>query len=530
MAASCLAAEAIAYLVLVSAGAILGSNLISDSHSPVSSILSIAIFFLLVEPQSLFIATSRGLGFGLGTGLVSGCWVPEALRSLGSTSLQSFLGLSIAVAWSALPSVLALSLAVSWLDTRLGTRSSIARLLPVGAIVFVVDYVLMRVPGAVPWTLWGYASIDDPGLSQLASIGSVPLVSSVVAMGGWVIAECLRSARNQPEYRLTASVLAALLATSCGGLAVARFLGPAARDGAQAARFVAIQPNVSRAERLRPSLQSLNMERMIRVSRGAIAPDGNANTIVLWPENSVVIRGERSQVSAIAAKLAREVGATMIAGVMRIENHAIDAVARNSIVAIGRDGEIVDLVDKHMAVPVIESDDRSILSDLAARTIGAAGRWTKVEESQHLAPLNDTSGAAVALCYEILFPWIVDARRPISATAILNLADDSWVESEIATRQLTAIARFRAIEQRLPLIRVAHGGLTAIFDPFGQPVEALPLDRHGSLVWEGHPSTRPGFAQRSLLLLLPVGSGLGAWLVYPYFLRAGNALRRGRLD
>jgi len=44
------------------------------------------------------------------------------------------------------------------------------------------------------------------------------------------------------------------------------------------------------------------------------------------------------------------------------------------------------------------------------------------------------------------------------SVAIVNLADDSWVAGEVVDAQLIAAASFRAIEQRLTLVRVSHGG------------------------------------------------------------------------
>jgi apolipoprotein N-acyltransferase len=121
----------------------------------------------------------------------------------------------------------------------------------------------------------------------------------------------------------------------------------------------------------------------------------------------------------------------------------------------------------------------------------------------------DGTTLTAALCYEVLFPGIVAARRTPDSVAILNLADDSWAEGRAATEQLTAYAAFRAIEQRLPLVRVAHGGLSVVVDAFGVTRERLPLDTwaHTTLRTSARPP--PSAQERIGIALLPLlGAGL----------------------
>ncbi|MGH2667761.1 MAG: nitrilase-related carbon-nitrogen hydrolase, partial [bacterium] len=110
------------------------------------------------------------------------------------------------------------------------------------------------------------------------------------------------------------------------------------------------------------------------------------------------------------------------------------------------------------------------------------------------------------LCYEVLFPDLVARRRTPDSLAIANLADDSWVESERPSRHLTNIARFRAIEQRLPLVRVAHGGLSAVVDPFGRLIETLPRHTYAAHRVALHSSPPPAVRERAAIFALPVAA------------------------
>jgi apolipoprotein N-acyltransferase len=79
------------------------------------------------------------------------------------------------------------------------------------------------------------------------------------------------------------------------------------------------------------------------------------------------------------------------------------------------------------------------------------------------------------VCYEAIFPGSVvdpDARPDW----ILNVTNDAWYGKSSGPYQHFAIARTRAVEEGLPLVRVANNGISGVIDPFGRVVARTGLD------------------------------------------------------
>jgi apolipoprotein N-acyltransferase len=71
------------------------------------------------------------------------------------------------------------------------------------------------------------------------------------------------------------------------------------------------------------------------------------------------------------------------------------------------------------------------------------------------------------ICYEAIFPGLSPngADRP---RWLVNISNDAWFGNLTGPYQHAAQARYRSIEEGLPMARVAAGGHTGMIDSYGR--------------------------------------------------------------
>ena len=160
-----------------------------------------------------------------------------------------------------------------------------------------------------------------------------------------------------------------------------------------------------------------------------------------------------------------------------INRRADDRLWFNSSVLIDSTGRVAETYDKVHLVPFGEYIPLRIdfIRALAATTgYGfSAGDGVRMIET----PLGRT---VPLICYEAIFPQhsrALDQRQDY----LLQITNDAWFGTFSGPYQHLDQARFRAVEQGLPLIRAANTGVSAVIDARGTIVASLPLGTAGFL-------------------------------------------------
>ena len=72
------------------------------------------------------------------------------------------------------------------------------------------------------------------------------------------------------------------------------------------------------------------------------------------------------------------------------------------------------------------------------------------------------------ICYEAIFPGLMPRDEKNPAQLILTQSNDAWYGRSWGPWQHANIARYRAIEEGVPMVRVAANGISGIVNAYGQ--------------------------------------------------------------
>ena len=344
----------------------------------------------------------------------------------------------------------------AWLAARLCAAGP-ARALVFCGLLVLSEALRGRVFSGLPWAQPGHGLIGTDALA-LAAMGG-PMALTLVVLGLAAAAAALYLWRG---------VGAAVLPLAAGlVVGLIPMMGPSPAPLAPMIRVVQI--NAPQDLKWDPDMIPVFFDRGV-----ALTATGGPADLVIWPETSLpTILRQSDEARARIARAAR--GADVLIGGQRYAG----IQPRNILAHLGDTGAVVQVYDKHHLVPFGEYMPlRGVADDL-----GLAGLAQRLAGGYHpgegpgLMDLGPLGRAFPMICYEAIFPhYIGQVARPDWMVQVTN---DAWFGSFAMPHQHLALARLRAAEQGLPLIRAANTGISAVIDARGRVVEALPMDVDG---------------------------------------------------
>jgi len=308
-----------------------------------------------------------------------------------------------------------------------------------------------------PWALIGHVWIDTPVAQVAAWVG--PSGLTLLTLG--LAAGLLR------RWSMPAS--AALLALAWG-FGVWQLRQPDPLATGVTVRLV--QPNAPQAAKWDPDNARVFFDRLLASSAARPAPD-----LVIWPETALPYLLESNP--GLAEAIGTAAGVPVVVGLQRVDGPR----AWNGLKVLAPDGAVLAAYDKHHLVPFGEYLP---FGDVLFHWMGIsafasqAGQGYSAGPGPQVLDLGPNLGRVLPLiCYEAVFPQ--DLRTSTRPDWLLQITNDAWFGDLTGPFQHAAQARLRAIEQGLPLVRVANTGVTAVYDARGRQMAALPFQTAGYL-------------------------------------------------
>ncbi|MBK8159559.1 MAG: apolipoprotein N-acyltransferase [Rhodospirillaceae bacterium] len=339
-----------------------------------------------------------------------------------------------------------------------------ARIIAFSGLWVIGEWLRGHVFTGYAWNLVAYVWDATPAMMQSASLwGSWGLgvftivIFTLPASLGSADARIVRHAKSA-----TLLAVALLAALWLGG--IWRLSGDSSEHVA-GVRLRIVQPNVSQAEKLQGGFREQHFQKHLALTRDT--PGLDKITHVIWPEAAVGYLLDREPL--LRQKIASVIPAkgALLTGTIRgwPQEGELEEVW-NSLVVLDAGGNIIAHADKAHLVPLGEYVPmRKLFPFISKLTPGAMD--FSAAPGPVTIPIPGAPDVGPSICYEVIFPHAVvdETHRP---GWLVNITNDGWFGDSTGPYQHFASARFRAVEEGIPLVRAANTGISGVIDAYGR--------------------------------------------------------------
>ena len=438
---------------------------------PLLLIAFAVLFELLDRAERLGQAILIGFLFGFGQFVVSLNWIATAFTF--QSAMPASLGWVAVVLLSLYLALFpALATGLGW---RWGRDNRIVLVLVLGGAWVITEWLRSTLFTGFAWNPAAAALAPTPLITIGSLTGTYGLSGIVVLLGGAVWLEYHR--KWLPLVLIAGATLFLWLLPAA----------PVPEDPLTVMNVRVVQPNIGQESKWREGYDAIATRRLTELS----GKSSQEPRLLLWPEAAVTAPLQDNRPAAAAATAAERARAAALLGpndrlitgglaIQSADGSSVDT-ATNSIFVLAPGGQVIGRYDKAHLVPYGEYlPMRELLSsiglarlapgdmDFAAgpgpRSIELGGQWGRV---------------GLQICYEIIFSGrVVDqTNRP---SFIFNPSNDAWFGSWGPPQHL-AMARLRAAEEGLPVIRSTPTGISAVINAKGKIVEQIDWRKAGAI-------------------------------------------------
>ncbi len=448
------------------------------------------------KQSSLWHSFKLGWCFGFGFFLAGLYWVVNAL---GVNLAKFFWWIPFAVL--ALPEVIAIYPAFAVSLTHLTKSKGLARCFWFAVFWVAGEWIRGHIFLAFPWNLVGYVWMSNLGILQTTAVTGIYGLSLITIFIATLPYLWFERKANQTARK--ASVVFAIIFCAIWGAGTLRI----PENQATGPMMRLIQPNIAQIDKWLPQLTRNNFFHLLTLTA---RPAEQPIEYVVWPESAVTFFMDESPdaLQLIARHLPQ--GSTLFTGSLRRTQSQV----RNSLFAINDQAQVIGVYDKFHLLPFGEYMPMRWLLPSWIDKITPGD----FDYSPSQGPLTLVSEKTIAIspliCFEGIFPGDVVSKDQQRPDCLINITNDAWFGYSSGPFQHFDIVRVRAIEEGIPLVRVANTGISGVIDSYGRVTAKLDLNQTGVLDAQlpsalAEPTIYGRYGDLILLILMVIFSSAG---------------------
>jgi len=360
----------------------------------------------------------------------------------------------------------------SWAACRLKEFKGYAFALTLPVFWVALEFLREFLLTGFPWATLGYSQHDWLPMVQSADLFGVYGLSYLLILCNAAIADCFllkssRSLQGRPWKALAVTLLLLLVNYVYGTWCLQ--LDPDTR--AESLQVAVVQGNIPQDHKWRPDNQVNTVQTYHDLSLRAERT--SANDLIIWPEAAMPFYfQDGGPLTNSVAKLVKETDTPLLFGSPAYHRDSGSLRFLNSAFLLSPEAELRGRSDKVHLVPFGEYVPLGKFLPFVNKLVAGIGDFSPGE----INPLSiGDHNLGVMICYEVVFPELAREYVRQGSDLLVNITNDAWFGDSSAPWQHLAMARFRAIENRVWLARAANTGISAFISPSGRVVEQTKL-------------------------------------------------------
>ena len=334
----------------------------------------------------------------------------------------------------------------------------------------ILEYVRSYLFTGFPWALLGYSQYQNLTAIQIADVTGVWGVSFTLMVVNVAVKEMITYRLKVGGYKRKAKSFFIVVLIGLFMVFGYGFFRLSRKTEGARLKVSVIQANIPQELKWDSRAKTFILDRYTQLTEKSAKDNPD---LIVWPEaSSPDILGEEAFVFPRIVSLAQKIRIPLLIGSVITEKGDYF----NSALLIDRDGKIIQKYDKLHLVPFGEYIPlRNMLPFL--QTVVPIGDIARGKEyTIFKAPgsrLQATSLFSVLICFEDLFPEL--SRRFVlrGAQFLVNITNDAWYKKTSAAEQHFQASVFRAVENRVNLVRSANTGISGFVTPVGRVISLV---------------------------------------------------------
>lgn len=214
-------------------------------------------------------------------------------------------------------------------------------------------------------------------------------------------------------------------------------------------------------------------------------------SLTIWTETAILDSPQHSAfLRNIIFSLAKDMHTHLLVGAPYIEFEKGNTRYYNSAFLFSDTGEIIDRYDKIYLVPCGEMLPLEDVLPTLRKLIPQAGYYSP---GKKLTVFQKPARFNVLICFEGIFGDLTRRFVKNGAEFIINITNDAWSRVPASYYQHFTMGIFRAIENKVYLLRAGNTGISAIITPYGNIKEILNIGEEGVIISEISPMNKKTF-------------------------------------